>query len=88
MVDKKRKIATALKYRKDSDVAPKVVAKGKGEVANNIEKVAEEHNVPVYKDEKLSRQLYNLEIGDTIPEELYNVVAEVLVYIAKIDKSK
>lgn len=88
MADNKRKIATALKYRKDKDAAPKVVAKGKGEVAKNIEKVAEEHDVPIYKDEKLSRQLYNLEIGDTIPEELYNVVAEVLVYIAKIDKKK
>lgn len=88
MENNKQKIATALKYSKNKDIAPKVVAKGKGEVAKNIEKVGIDNDVPIYKDEKLSRQLYNLEIGDTIPEELYNVVAEVLVYIAKLDKKK
>ncbi len=63
------------------ETAPKVVAKGKGIVAENILERAEEHDIPVYEDEKLSRQLYNLEIGQEIPPELYHVIAEVLVLL-------
>lgn len=83
---KKNKIVTALKYDRTTDSAPNVVAKGKGIVADNIIKIAEENEIPIYKDEKLSRQLYNLEIGQEIPPELYNVIAEVLIFISKIDK--
>ncbi len=70
------------------ETAPKVVAKGKGIVAENILERAEEHDIPVYEDEKLSRQLYNLEIGQEIPPELYHVIAEVLVFIANLDREK
>jgi len=86
--DKKRKIATALKYNQMEETAPKVIAKGKGIVAENILEQAEEHDIPVYEDEKLSRQLYNLEIGQEIPPELYHVIAEVLVFIANLDREK
>ncbi len=80
------KIATALKYKKNSDTAPRVVAKGKGVVAEKIIEKGIESDVSIYQDEKLSKQLYNLDIGDEIPEELYNVIAEVLVYISSMDK--
>lgn len=82
----KRKIATALKYNRGVDDVPKLVAKGMGVVAENIVETAEEHEIPVYQDERLSQQLYNLSLGDDIPPELYEIVAEVLVFIAKMDK--
>ncbi len=82
----KRKIATALKYDRGRDDVPRLVAKGMGLIAENIIEKAEEHDIPVYQDERLSRQLYNLSLGEDIPPELYEVVAEVLVFIAKMDK--
>jgi FlhB-like protein len=82
----KRKIATALRYDRGKDDVPKLVAKGLGLVAENIIKTGEENEVPVYQDEKLSRQLYNLSLGEDIPPELYEIVAEVLVFIARMDK--
>lgn len=88
MSDKKRKVATALKYDVEKQRAPSLVAKGKGVVAENIVKLAEEHQVKTYEDEKLSNQLYNLSIGDEIPPELYNVVAHVLAFIAELDSGK
>jgi len=86
MPDKKQKIATAIKYDPKEQVAPALVAKGKGIVADNIIKTAEEHQVQTYEDEKLSNQLYQLSIGDEVPPELYTVVAQVLAFIAEIDK--
>lgn len=86
--ESKRKLATALKYNALEQTAPKVIAKGRGIVAENIIEKAEEHEIPVYEDEKLSRQLYNLEIGEEIPPELYHVIAEVLVFIANLDKER
>jgi len=84
----KKKIATAIKYDKTDDTAPRLVAKGKGVVAEKIIEKGEESEVTIYKDEQLSRQLYNLSIGDEIPPDLYNVIAEVLVYISKLDGKK
>lgn len=83
-----RKVAAALKYEKNSGRAPKVVAKGLGLIAEKIMEIAEENEVQVYKDENLAKQLYNLSIGDEIPPELYNAVAEVLAFIARLDKMK
>ncbi|WP_432665122.1 EscU/YscU/HrcU family type III secretion system export apparatus switch protein [Wukongibacter baidiensis] len=81
----KRTIANALKYSPEDDIAPKVVAKGRGFTADKIKELAEKNGIPIYRDEKLSKQLYNLSIGDEIPQELYNVVAEVLSFIARLD---
>ncbi len=83
----KRKIATALKYNKLEDEVPKLVAKGMGKIAENIIEKAGEYDIPTYEDERLSQQLYNLSLGDDIPEELYQVVAEVLIFIAGMDGS-
>ncbi len=82
----KRKLATALKYDRGVDDVPRLIAKGMGLIAENILEAAEEHDIVVYQDERLSQQLYNLALGDEIPPELYEVVAEVLVFIAKMDK--
>ncbi|WP_072723706.1 EscU/YscU/HrcU family type III secretion system export apparatus switch protein [Tepidibacter thalassicus] len=82
------KIATALKYNIDEYNAPKLIGKGKGKVAENIIQKAKENKIPIYEDEKLARQLESLEIGDEIPPELYEAIAQILVFIADIDSKK
>lgn len=86
--ENKVKIANALRFDPEKDAAPQLIAKGIGLVAENIIKKAEAHNVPIYEDEKLSQQLKQLEIGEQIPYELYEVVAEVLVFIGTVDQKK
>lgn len=81
------KSAIALEYE-IGDVAPKVIASGKGYLAEKIISAAGEHDIPVHKDEKLAKNLAELEIGEYIPKELYQVVAEVLVYVDAMDKIK
>lgn len=83
---KQIKEAVALKYSPLENNAPKIVAIGKGEAAEKIIKKAEESNVPVYKDSNLSHALSALNIGDEIPPELYDVVAEILVFLDILDK--
>ncbi|MCD4714580.1 MAG: EscU/YscU/HrcU family type III secretion system export apparatus switch protein [Clostridiales bacterium] len=84
----KKKLATALKFNPEIDIAPQVVAKGFGLIAENIINRAKENDIPVYVDEKLSTQLSNLQIGDQIPYEMYEVVAEVLIFISQVDNKK
>lgn len=79
--------AIALEYEK-GDVAPKVIASGKGYLAEKIIDKAQEYDIPVHRDEKLAGSLEQLEIGEYIPKELYQVVAEVLVYVDAMDKIK
>lgn len=83
-----RKIASALKFDPTKDPAPQVLAKGYGLIADNIIATAEKNKVPVYVDEKLSKQLAALQVGEMIPPELYEVVAEVLVFISYMDQKK
>jgi len=84
---KKPKTAVALAYE-PGDMAPKILATGKGEVAERIIETAKENDVPFYKDNKLAETLSKLEIGDTIPPELYDVVAEILVFVDDMDRMK
>ena len=79
------KTAVALAYE-PGDVAPKILAAGKGAVADRIIRKAQEEKVPFYKDDKLAATLSKLQIGDTIPPELYDVVAEILVFVNDMDK--
>lgn len=85
MKDKQKETAVALKYEADEDIAPRIIAKGQGVTAENIVKSAKEHDIPVYQDEKLANQLHSMEIDDYIPEELYEAIAQILVFIAKVD---
>ncbi|KMJ58623.1 hypothetical protein AB685_12155 [Bacillus sp. LL01] len=77
----KRKKAVALKYDQAKTVAPIVKAKGAGIIAENIMEEAKKHNIPVQEDGALLEILMELELNETIPEELYEVVAEVLAYV-------
>jgi flagellar biosynthesis protein len=84
-VKKEIKKAVALSYTEEL-AAPKIVASGKGEVAENILEEAKKHDISVYKDEKLATLLTELEVGDQIPEELYDIVAKILVFIGDMDE--
>ena len=81
---KKVKTAVAVAYE-PGDKAPKILASGRGEVAEKIIAKAKENDVPFYKDNKLAETLSKLEIGDAIPPELYEVVAEILVFVDDMD---
>jgi flagellar biosynthesis protein len=83
----KLKTAVALEYEL-GETAPKIVATGKGHVAEKIIETAIAGNVPLHKDEKLANTLSKLEIGDYIPEELYGVVAEILVMVDRAEGKK
>lgn len=83
----KPKQAIALEYDPEFD-APIVVASGKGVLAERIIDRAKEANVPVHKDVSLAETLSRLDIGEQIPPELYEVVAEILVFVDSMDKIK
>ena len=83
--EQKPKQAVALSYDPDDD-APKVVATGKGALAEKIIEEAKQAKGPVHKDSKLADTLSRLEIGELIPPELYEVVAEILVFVDQMDR--
>lgn len=88
-VSPKPKKAVALKYNKEKKAgAPVVVAKGAGEVANNIIKLAQEHDIFIKKDADLVELLSKLELNKEIPPMLYKAVAEVFSFIYKITNDK
>ncbi len=80
--------AVALKYDKSKDNAPKVTAKGQGEIAKNIIKLAKENEIPIKKDEDLVELLSKVEIDKQIPPNLYKAVAEVFSFLYQITNDK
>lgn len=78
--------AVALRYDHNDDAAPKIVAKGKGLIADNILQTAQSNAVPIYKNKALTQMLMALELDSEIPPELYQAVAEVLSYVYRTDK--
>ena len=81
-----KKKAVALKYDPAKNIAPKVVAKGKGHVAESILQAAQQNKIPVYQNKSLVNMLMALELDREIPAELYTTVAEVLAYVYRVDK--
>ena len=75
------KKAVALRYKMNEDNAPKVVAKGRGVLAEKIEEIAKEYDIHIEKDPELANSLYRLNLNEEIPEELYEAVAKILAYI-------
>ena len=82
------KKAAALRYNKDKEKAPRVVAKGDGQIAQNIIKIAELHKLPIRKDEDLIELLSKVEINKEVPQALYKAVAEVFSFIYKTTNKK
>lgn len=84
---KKIRQAIALEYNPEED-APRVIASGRGALAEKIIEKAQENDVPIHRDDKLADTLSRLEIGEMIPPELYDVVAEILIFVDSMDKLK
>jgi flagellar biosynthesis protein len=82
-----KKKAAAVKYHLKSTDAPRVVAKGRGVIADKILEIAKENNVPLLEDNNLVQVLEALDIDSEIPPELYRAVAEVLVFIYRLNGS-
>jgi flagellar biosynthesis protein len=85
MKKEKPKQAAALRYDRAKDSAPRVVAKGRGQVAENIIAVARERGVPLHEDPNLAETLNALDLETEIPPELYRAVAEVLAFIYRLN---
>ena len=86
MDDEKKKVKQAIALEYDPlDEAPRVVASGKGILAEKIIEKAQESSVPIHRDDKLADTLSRLDIGEMIPPELYEVVAEILVFVDAVD---
>lgn len=80
-------LAVAIAYDKEKMFAPRVVAKGAGLIAARIREIAKENNVPIVEDKPLARLLFKtLDVGQSIPEELYRAIAEILAYVYKLKK--
>ena len=82
-----QKTAVAVAYE-PGERAPKIIATGKGYTAERLIEKAKEENIPFYRDDKLAKTLSKLEIGEMIPPELYEVVAEILVFVDDMEKLK
>ena len=80
--------AVALKYDIEKDNAPKITAKGKGETASNIIKIAKENDIPIKKDEDVIELLSQLDIDKEIPASMYKAVAEIFSFIYDLSNNK
>ncbi|NPV92101.1 MAG: hypothetical protein HPY50_15145 [Firmicutes bacterium] len=78
-------VAVALGYDPERESAPKVVATGKGEVAKRIVEIARRHGVHIHQDAALAERLAMLELESVIPPELYQIVAELLLFVYRLD---
>ncbi|HPI92728.1 MAG TPA: EscU/YscU/HrcU family type III secretion system export apparatus switch protein [Deltaproteobacteria bacterium] len=87
-MNNKDKKAVSLKYERGKDAAPKVTAKGRGAVAEKILALAREHGIPIEKDTTMLEALYRLDINEEIPEDLYQIVAELLAFIYRMNSLK
>ncbi len=76
------KLAVAMRY--EGDGAPVVTAKGAGTIAEQIQALAEAHDIPLYDDPELARVLSRVELGDEIPVALYTAVAEVIAFAYQV----
>ena len=89
MDEKEKKItrAAAISYDPEENDVPILAAFGEGYLAEKIVAVAKESGVPVLPDPSLSSMLSKISVGDEIPEELYEAVAKVLVFVSEVDRS-
>lgn len=81
-------IAIALKYDKEKDSAPRVVAKGLRLKAEKIREIAREYKIPILKNVPLANALYRIDVGQDVPEELYDAVAEVLNFVYALQQEQ
>ena len=82
-----RERAVALRYDREKEGSPRVVAKGEGLIAQKIREIAEEHNIPIHRDDDLVELLAQVELDREIPVELYGAVAEILSWIYRANEA-
>jgi flagellar biosynthetic protein FlhB len=83
------RLAIAVQYDQKSMIAPVVLAKGQGLIAQKIREIAEEHKIPVIENKPLARALMmQVEVGEAVPQELYRAVAEVLAFIYRLKEKQ
>jgi len=88
-MDKKPlKKAVALRYDRKIDDSPKVVAKGRGKVAQKIIELAQKHDIPIKDDPDLIEVLSSLELNEEIPSEIYVAVAELLAFVYSMNSNR
>ncbi|MBU0572997.1 MAG: EscU/YscU/HrcU family type III secretion system export apparatus switch protein [Candidatus Margulisbacteria bacterium] len=75
-----------MRYDVEKDKAPLILASGRGPVADEILRIAEDNKIPLYEDPELAKLLGKLEIDTEIPAELYMLVAEVLFFVFQLDR--
>jgi flagellar biosynthesis protein len=78
--------AVAMKYKAYEDHAPKVIAKGSGEIAKKIIQKAKEFDVSIFQNAELTDMLMNVEINEEVPAELYKAVVEVFIWLHKTEQ--
>jgi len=83
---KSQEKAAALKYEHGKDSVPKLVAKGRGKVAEKIIEIARAHDIPVEEDQELVEFLSMLDLYQEIPSEMYIAVAEILAFVYSLNK--
>lgn len=83
--DPKTLRVSAIKYDVQKDRAPKIVASGRGVIAQDILKLAEENRVPLYEDPNLAELLSKLDLDTDIPPVLFPLVAEVLALVYQLE---
>jgi flagellar biosynthesis protein len=86
MKETDRKRAVALRYEAGKDRAPKVTAKGTGQVAQRLIELAREENIPINEDPDLVSALIQLDFYEEIPPELYRAVAEILAFAYRVNQ--
>jgi flagellar biosynthesis protein FlhB len=79
-------ISVAISYKRGKMDAPQIVAKGADHLAMRIREIAREHDVPLVENVAVARALYKVDLGATIPEELFKAVAEILAYVYNLNK--
>lgn len=87
MADKEH-IVCALRYDPDQEAAPRLLAKGQGYLAEKLEQIAKEEDIPIVQDASLANALYEMELDTEIPEELFEAVSEVLKWVEIVAKSE
>jgi flagellar biosynthesis protein len=78
--------AAVIRYDRENDQVPTIVAHGKGVIAKQIIALAKEHDIPMQENPLLIENLIDMDLGENIPPQLYSVIAEILLMIEEIER--
>ncbi|MFC5714081.1 EscU/YscU/HrcU family type III secretion system export apparatus switch protein [Thalassorhabdus alkalitolerans] len=85
--EKNGRTAAVIRYDEEENLVPKVVAQGKGQVAQQIMALAKENNIHMQEDPLLVENLLDMDLGENVPPQLYSVIAEILLLIEEMENS-